>query len=135
MGVYRQDMKLELRDNQSKFLGEIFGDDKTLEGNFLIPFTNHPISLSLTIDQKLIKIGLGICNDCIVHVIDLSGNSPAFKVGDSEKYVMSDEKYNSRKSSVRKWKQEIGVGSPSTPTSVPENLQVFWKNSLSENEI
>ena len=38
---------------------------------------------------------------------------------------MSDEKYNSRKSSVRKWKQEIGVGPPSTPTSVPENLQVF----------
>ena len=49
MGVYRQDMKLELRDKQSKFLGEIFGDDKTLEGNFLVPFTIHPISLSLLI--------------------------------------------------------------------------------------
>ena len=55
MGVYRQDMKLELRDKQSKFLGEILGDDKTLEGNFSMLFTNHPISssLTITINQKL----------------------------------------------------------------------------------
>ena len=90
-----------------------------------MPSKNHPSHQIHSLLIKTLKIGLGICNDCIVHVIDLSGNSPAFKVGDSEKYVMSDEKYDSRKSSVRKWKQEIGVGPPSTPTSVPENLQVF----------
>lgn len=76
VGIYAQDMKLELRSAQGKFLAELFGDDKTLEE-------------------------LGVTNQSVVHVIDTTGNSPLSDGinGDSSqaRYVMNDDKYANRK--------------------------------------
>jgi hypothetical protein len=85
VGVYRNDMRLELRDQKGKFLGEILGDDKTLAE-------------------------MGVREGSVVHVVDITGNSPAFHPSDCEKYVIPDEKYAQREKSVRKWKEKLGVG-------------------------
>jgi hypothetical protein len=38
VGIYAQDMRLELRSPDGKFLAELFGDDRTLEE--VHPFVN-----------------------------------------------------------------------------------------------
>ncbi|KAI1727111.1 CAP-Gly domain-containing protein [Ditylenchus destructor] len=103
VGIYAQDMKLELRNAQGKFLAELFGDDKTLEE-------------------------LGVANQSVVHVIDTTGNSPLSDglSGDSSqaRYVMNDDKYANRKDTARKWMQELGVGEGASPTKVPDYIKI-----------
>lgn len=77
VGIYVQDMRLELRTEDGRFQAELFGDDKTLEG-------------------------LGVKDKCTIHVKDASGagaglGGGAEDGGASARYVLSDEKYDARK--------------------------------------
>jgi len=104
VGVYTQDMKLELRGEDGRFLAELFGDDKTLEE-------------------------LGVKDKSIIHVKDTSGNSMGLDTGEgsagnmSARYVMNDEKYDNRKDSVRQWMKELGVVKDSE-VQLPEYVKV-----------
>jgi len=83
VGVYRQDMRLQLREPSGKLLAEIIGDTRSLEQ-------------------------LGLADGLVVHVIDIAHNTPSFTgTEDAEKFVLTDEKYDARDESVRKWKQEL----------------------------
>ncbi|KAL7075006.1 hypothetical protein ACQ4LE_005484 [Meloidogyne hapla] len=110
VGIYAQDMKLELHSPNDKFCSELVGDDRTLEE-------------------------MGVTDNSIVHVRDISQNSSSLIPQDSntssvEHYIIPDEKYSARKDTARKWKQEFlaarssSSSSPSCSDHIVNSMQV-----------
>uniref|UniRef100_A0A915CPI7 CAP-Gly domain-containing protein n=1 Tax=Ditylenchus dipsaci TaxID=166011 RepID=A0A915CPI7_9BILA len=104
VGIYAQDMKLELRSAEGKFLAELFEDGKTLEE-------------------------LGIKDESVIHVVDTTGNSPSMDAEsgqNSARYTLNEDDYANRKDTARKWMQELGVGktSPSSNEEVPNFIKI-----------
>lgn len=110
VGIYAQDMKLELHSPDGKFCPELVGDDRTLEE-------------------------MGVIDNSIIHVNDVSQKLSSLIPQDSntsnvEHYVIPDEKYSARKDTARKWKQEFLASrsafssSPSCSDHIVSSMQV-----------
>uniref|UniRef100_A0AC34PU80 CAP-Gly domain-containing protein n=1 Tax=Panagrolaimus sp. JU765 TaxID=591449 RepID=A0AC34PU80_9BILA len=82
-GILSSQMKLALHDADNKFVKELKIDEFTLKQ-------------------------LGVVNDSIINVSDISGVPQTFGAQeDVPRFVISEEKYNQREDSAKKWKESI----------------------------
>ncbi|KAE9553485.1 hypothetical protein FO519_003314 [Halicephalobus sp. NKZ332] len=81
-GILSSQMKLTLYDAENKFVKELKVDEFTLKQ-------------------------LDVVKDSIIEARDISGNDPLGAEGDVPHFALSDEKYNQREDSARKWRESI----------------------------